>query len=106
LAVNTPDDRFEQEANRVADHVTRHGASGNVTHPTNLSPVPTVPSTCGRPLDESTPRFMEPQFDRDLTNVRVHTNPEAAESAHRVGARAYTVRGDIFFAANEYAPRS
>ena len=42
----------------------------------------------------------------DLSAVRVHTDADAANSAHAVSARAYTVGSHIVFGANEYAPHT
>jgi Domain of unknown function (DUF4157) len=51
----------------------------------------------GRPLDAATRSFMEPRFGRDLSGVRIHTDPRAAESARAVNALAYTVGEHIAF---------
>lgn len=59
--------------------------------------------TPGRPLDAGTRAFMEPRFGHDFSQVRVHTDAGAAESASAVNARAYTVGRHIVFGANEYA---
>ncbi len=58
----------------------------------------------GQPLDAQTRAYMEPRFGRDFSNVRVHTDAEAAESARMVYANAYTVGRDMVFGANLYAP--
>jgi hypothetical protein len=42
----------------------------------------------------------------DFGNVRVHTDSRAAESAHELGAHAYTVGGDIVFDSGRYAPQA
>jgi hypothetical protein len=47
---------------------------------------------------------MEQRFAYDFSNVRVHTDQAAAGSAHRLGARAYTVGSDIVFGAEGYRP--
>jgi Domain of unknown function (DUF4157) len=60
----------------------------------------------GQPLDPVTRSFMEPCFGNDFAHVRVHTGPDAAESARQIGARAYTVGGHIVFGEGEYAPAS
>jgi hypothetical protein len=60
----------------------------------------------GWPLDHATRGLAEPSFGHDFSQVRVHTDAAAAESAHALGARAYTVGRDIVFARGEYAPRS
>src|SRR5579864_1983124 len=49
----------------------------------------------GEPLPEYSRRFFEPRFQRDFSDVRIHTGPEASESARSVNALAYTVGRDI-----------
>ena len=61
-----------------------------------------VLSTPGQPLDGSTRSFMESRFGHDFGGVRVHTDGQAAQSAHAVGASAYTVGSDIVFDHGEY----
>ncbi|MEK6288295.1 MAG: DUF4157 domain-containing protein [Acidobacteriota bacterium] len=58
----------------------------------------------GQPLDASTRAFMEPRFGHDFSQVRVHTNAKAAESARAVNALAYTVGSDVVLGAGQYAP--
>ena len=42
----------------------------------------------------------------DFSNVRVHTDARAAESARAVGARAYTVGDHVVFGAGRHAPQT
>jgi outer membrane protein OmpA-like peptidoglycan-associated protein len=42
----------------------------------------------------------------DISAVRIHTGPSAAESARALNARAYTYGRDIVFGAGEYAPET
>ena len=58
----------------------------------------------GQPLDRSTREFMEPRFGHDFSDVRVHTDSRAAQSAEAFAADAYTAGRDIYFAAGKYAP--
>ena len=58
----------------------------------------------GHPLDAGTRVFMEPRFEHDFSDVRVHTDSKAAESARAVNALAYTVGQHIVFDAGRYAP--
>lgn len=60
----------------------------------------------GHPLDTGTRSFMESRFGHDFSQVRVHTDPQAAESASAVHARAYTVGQDVVFGAGQYAPET
>jgi hypothetical protein len=58
----------------------------------------------GAPLDPATLAFMEPRFGHDFSQVRVHTDAKAAESARAVNALAYTVGRDVVFGARQYTP--
>jgi hypothetical protein len=80
--------------NRVEDK----GAVPPVVHDVLRSP--------GQPLDLATSAFFEPRFAHDFSQVRVHTDTKAAESARAVNARAYTVGRDVVFGAGQYAPRT
>ncbi len=60
----------------------------------------------GRPLDLSVRNSMEPRFHQDFSNVRIHTGQSAAESAHAVHARAYTLGSHVVFNTGQYAPGS
>ena len=59
----------------------------------------------GQPLDAGTRAFFEPRFGHDFSNVRVHTDSQAARSAQAVNALAYTVGRDVVFADGQYAPQ-
>ena len=59
----------------------------------------------GQPLSKKDRTFFEPRFGRDFSQVRVHTDANAAEAAGAVNARAFTVGQDIVFGTGEYAPR-
>lgn len=56
----------------------------------------------GRPLDPAARAFMEPRFGQDFSQVRVHTDARAVESARLVNASAYTVGRDVVFGAGQY----
>jgi len=60
----------------------------------------------GQPLPRSIRSFMEPRFGHDFSQVRIHTDAQAAETALAVHARVYTVGRDIIFGAGEYAPET
>jgi hypothetical protein len=49
-----------------------------------------LPATGGQPLGTGERSFFEPRFGRSLTHVRVHEGAEAASSARRFGALAFT----------------
>lgn len=78
---------------------TNFEASDEVMHD-----VDTARSSSGSPLDAVTKEFMESRFGFDFSNVRIHTNENAARSANLVNALAYTVGNDIMFGEGQYQP--
>jgi len=60
----------------------------------------------GQRLDAATRAFFEPRFGADFSHVRVHTDAQAAASAHAVNALAYTVGDRIVFGADRYSPQT
>ena len=60
----------------------------------------------GRPLDPETRAFFEPRFGHDFSQVRVHTDAKAAESARAVNAQAFTAGNHLVFAAGRYQPQT
>jgi Domain of unknown function (DUF4157)/L,D-transpeptidase catalytic domain len=57
----------------------------------------------GQPLDKTTRAYMEPRFGHDFSQVRVHTDARAVESARAVNALAYTVGRNVVFGVGQYA---
>ena len=133
LAINQPGDRFEQEADRMAEYAVN--GAGSIA-PSSLSPItstavqredvlpttmapnnyqpkqpPTAPgivnevlSCSGRPLDAATRDLMGSRFGYDFSRVRIHTDARAAESARSVSALAYTVGTHVVFGSGQYQP--
>jgi hypothetical protein len=60
----------------------------------------------GKPLDSTIRPLMESRFGRDFGDVRVHTDPVAAQSAQAVNALAYTAGNHLVFAPGLYAPQT
>lgn len=65
-----------------------------------------IPRGGGQPLPESARTYFEPRFGYDFSQVRIHTDAPAAESARAVNALAYTVAADVVFGAEQYAPET
>src|SRR3989454_5988791 len=65
-----------------------------------------VGSGGGSPLDRDTRGFMESRLGADFSDVRVHTDGKATESARSVQAYAYTVGNDVVFQSDKFAPDS
>lgn len=115
LTVNQPGDRYEQEADLMAEHVMRSPLLSDVDHRSGLhqeEPSHTssarhdsIPSH-GRPLDSHTRQFMETRFGHNFSQVRVHTGADAAESARGYNSKAFTLGRDVVFGAGQYLPQS
>ena len=113
-------DRYEQDAHRVARHyrASASAAAAGTGRPhvgpaanSAIGATAAAPLSVRRTLDEpGTPlepaerKHFEQHFGHDFSRVRTHTGPAAAQSAHEVGARAYTAGRDIVFGAGQYAP--
>ena len=68
---------------------------------------PSCATSCDHPANHWTHRpwsTFEPRFSHDFSQVRIHLDGKAAESARAVNARAYAVGRDIVFAAGQYRP--
>src|ERR1700737_629393 len=65
-----------------------------------------VGSGGGSPLDRDARGFMESRLGADFSDVRVHTDAKATESARSVQAYAYTVGNDVVFQSDKYSPES
>jgi len=131
LKVNQPNDTYEQEADAMADRVMRMPAPHDtiqrkckhceeeekqIHRKETGTPTPNVDGDFenyvsrlgghGKALSESERRFFEPRFNRDFSEVRIHTDSRAAESAKQINARAYTTGSNIVFDDGQYQPHS
>lgn len=138
LTINKPGDEYEQEADRVAEHVlqmphprvqrtcacggecpkcqseklaqgparlqTKHFGSGDLGPTAVPLSVNEVLRSPGQSLDPEVRAFMEPRFRQDFSQVRVHSDAIAEQSARDVNASAFTVGRHIVFGAGSLAP--
>lgn len=119
LIIGESNDSFEQEADLVAKQVMQMPKSrtnkingsceyrhnpliqrrfSNVNGGESSGAPPIVHDvlrSSGHPLDQSTRNFMEPRFGYDFSQVRLHTDNKAAQSARAINALAYTVGHNI-----------
>jgi hypothetical protein len=115
LVIGATNDPLEQEADRVAEQVTAAPPNSAVnaippraqrfigasTDGANTAPasVDRVLASSGRPLEPAIRQGMEQRFGYDFSQVRVHADSAAAQSAQDVNAHAYTVGRNIVFGA-------
>jgi hypothetical protein len=113
LAINEPGDEYEQEADLIAEQVTRAPEpqlQRHSAHPSQITQAPPIVhevlNSPGQPLNPATRRLMESRLGHDFSRVRIHTDSRADESARAVNARAYTVGHNIAFASGRFSPQS
>ena len=122
LQANTPGDKYEQEADRVAEQVMRMPSPGasrpSMSHdaPATSLKMSGAPPAIeggiqslhgrGRPLAQPLRDFFAPRFGHDFSGVRIHTGARAAELAGAIQARAFAVGEEIVFGAGEFAPET
>lgn len=58
----------------------------------------------GSPLSEQERAFFEPRFGADFSQVRVHTDTKASETAQALNARAFTIGNHMVFGKGQYEP--
>ena len=128
LTVSTPGDSYEQEADHFAEHVMNMPGGGCSSCETvqqsqehqHLQPkqidsgnseqvaapaiVHEVLASPGQPLDASARAFFEPRFGYDFSQVRVHSDAAAQQSAQEVNAKAYTVGNNIVIDTHQFSP--
>lgn len=121
LQVRRSVDPYEAEADRVADQMVGSAASPAASAGSDSAHGEEEPQEGisgrlegrirslqqgGRPLPADVRSFFEPRFGHDFSRIRVHTEPEAAQTAAAMQARAYTLDEHIFFGARRYAPET
>ncbi|MFZ3167937.1 MAG: DUF4157 domain-containing protein [Candidatus Methanoperedens sp.] len=116
LKIGLPGDKYEQEADRVAEQVMREEKEKILQAKEASDKIPEVTPKAennisairggGQPLPESIRSFMEPRFNTDLSTVRIHTDSHAHDLARSINAKAFTVGGDIVLGAGHYAPET
>ena len=129
LRIGPADDKYEREADRVAEQVMRMPdepvqceampeeeeeellqakMDGRRSPPVTpglhaaINPV----RRGGRPLPIATRRFLEPRFGTDFRQVRIHTDDAADRAARSINARAFALGPHIAFRAGQYSPET
>ena len=135
LSISEPGDRYEQEADLVAEQVMQrplpevhldssvgqiqrqnrsdseepkqHSRVGSNISDSETSQLTNgILSSNGQPLDSKSRAFMEPRFGQDFSHVRIHTGIRADDSARSFHAKAYTLGNHIVFANGQYQPNT
>ncbi len=75
-------------------------ASNEITQKINSS------KGTGSLMGSTTQNFMESRFDTDFSDVRIHTDSDAAQLSKSLNAQAFTIGNDIYFNEGKYNPTS
>ena len=94
-------EQLGQEHERLQTKRVQSSDTAQIVAPPIVHEVLASPSQL---LDPATRTFMESRFGHDFSQVRVHADAKAAESARAVNALAYTVGRDVVFGAGQYQP--
>lgn len=130
LAISSPGDRYEQEADHVASQVMQRLNSNDKVDESQPKISPYRPSLQRKSTDSNTPSThglsanflrsggigqtlpnsilprMERAFGRDLSNVRIHNNAKADNFSRSIQAKAFTTGQNIYFKRGEYQPHT
>lgn len=60
----------------------------------------------GSPMPVGVRRFMEPRFNANFRDVKVHTGDNAAKLSRQLNAQAFTVGNQIYFGRDRFKPES
>ncbi len=128
LMVTPAGDRYEREADRVADMIVNTSApvqrqieeeevqgkpviqrwtgDGGFEAGSDFQSQLNSVKGGGKPLPSDMQAAFGQQLGADLSKVRVHTGPASAELAHQIQARAFTHRADIHLGEGQYNPET
>lgn len=114
LRVGQPGDRYEREADHIANETIRsskngpagvsHRLGGERSHRHGV--LDRLGLGSGHPLDAETRSYFASRFGRDVDHVRVHTDTRSADVAAGLASRAFTIGSHIVFGSGEFEPHT
>lgn len=118
LIIGSPNDQYEREADRVADHVMQipdprkelDVSSAEIKLKTNQNSAhknvsPLIESRIesligsGNPLSQEKLNFFEPRFGQNLGHVSIYSGDKATELTNNLGAKAFTLGSNVVLGA-------
>jgi outer membrane protein OmpA-like peptidoglycan-associated protein len=90
----------------IVQRVLQRAPANTVSAGRVPSIVQNVLASSGKPLDAATRACMEPRFGHNFSQVRIHDDTQAADSAKAINAQAYTVGRDLIFGAGQFSPHT
>ena len=95
----------EEEEEQSVQAKREGGPTGGEISAKQTAEIETIKSG-GEPLNPSSRNFFEQRFGHDFSNVRIHSDERAAQSAKSIDAQAYTNGPHIVFGAGHYSPHT
>ena len=105
LAIGTPGDIHEQEADRAAERVMPRSESGVRSSEQEEGSARAIQGRT-QPLPAQDRSFFEQRLGHDFSQVRLHSDNSSAEMAAALNADAFTVGRDVYFGAGKLQPRT
>ena len=116
LEMTEPDDHDEQEADAVANTIVNGGkiarkisgggGSSGIAVSTQMESQLSQLQGGGRQMPEGLRNMMESGFGQDFSQVRLHTDSEAASMSSSIHAKAFTLGKDIYFNRGQFSPET
>ena len=115
LEMTEPGDSDEQEADAAAHDVmsgkvfrkfSGGGVGGGMAVSSQMESQLNQLQGGGQTMPDGLRGMMERGFDRDFSQVRLHTDGEAAGLSSSIHAKAFTHGNDIYFNQGQYAPET
>ena len=117
LEMTEPGDHDEQEADAVASAIMSGGKisrkiSSGASGSSGIAVSQQMESQLshlqgnGRQMPQSLRNMMESGFGRDFSQVRLHTDSEAASMSSSIHAKAFTHGNDIYFNHGQFSPET
>ncbi|NTV47225.1 MAG: DUF4157 domain-containing protein, partial [Chlorobiales bacterium] len=98
-------EKTEEKLQKKEDEkLQRKGGDGSGSVSSTVQSSITGKMAGGQPLSSDVRSFMEPRFNADFSNVRVHNDHESAAVSNQLSARAFTYQNHIFFSRDQYQP--
>src|SRR5665648_791927 len=98
---NLPEEKVQK---KEEEKLQRKGGDGTSAVASDTQSAIKSKTSGGQPLSSEARSYMEPRFNADFSNVRIHNDPESARLSNQLSARAFTYQNHVFFSRDQYQP--
>lgn len=116
LEMTNPDSQEELEADAAANDIVQGGkiarsilagsSDGGMAVSSQMECRLNSLQGCGQVMPDGLRNMMERGFNRDFSQVRLHTDSEAASLSSSIHAKAFTHGNDIYFNQGQFSPNT